>query len=348
MGEQMNMEKYGVGIIGTGWVAGEHARAYQGNPHTQLRAVCGRTRAKAKVFAQAMQADCEVYDDCAAMLARDDIDIVSIATPPDCHCEQAVAAARAGKHLLLEKAMATTLDDARAIRDAVAASGVKSVVSFVLRWNPLFNIIKTQLKDDAVGKVFLGEVDYYHGIGPWYKQYGWNIKKDVGVSALLSAGCHAVDALRWFMGGRIVEVMQYATFNRGVDFSDYEYAPTSCTLCKFEDGRVGKVTAAIACVQPYVFNITLVGAHGTIRNNQIFSKLKYPGQTGWTTVPTILPDSSDIPQHPFIGEAAHLVNCIQFDEESFVSVADAYITHEVCFAADMSGTTGQPVALPLP
>ncbi len=342
------MEKFGVGVIGSGWVAGEHVRAFRANPHTDIKAVCGRNKAKTEAFLRKHGLDCAAHIDQDELLARDDVDIVSIATTPDCHGRDAVAAAQAGKHILLEKAMAVSLEEARAVRNAVREAGVKTVVSFVLRWNPLFKIIKTQLADDLLGKVCLGEVDYFHGIGPWYKQYAWNIKKDIGVSALLSSGCHAVDALRWFMGGNIVEVMQYATHARGVDFSDYEFAPTSCTICKFADGRVGKVTAAIACVQPYVFNINLVGEHGAVRNNLFFSKTKYPGQTGWASVPTILPDSGDPSHHPFTEEVAHLVRCIQFDEESHVNVEDAYITHEVCFAADLSGRTGMPVALPLP
>ena len=338
----------GVGIVGTGWVSGEHIRAFEDNPHTEVRALCSRSEARAKAKAAEYGVRCEVFTDYAKMIAQDGIDVVAIATPPDCHREQAVAAAQAGKHLLLEKAMATTLEDARAIRDAVAEAGVKSVVSFVLRWNPLFDIIKAQLADNAIGNVFLGEVDYFHGIGPWYKQYGWNVKKEVGVSSLLSAGCHAVDALRWFMGGDVVEVFQYATFGKGPDFAEYEYNPTSCTVCRFSDGRIGKAASSIECIQPYVFNINLVGTHGTIKNNLIYSKTKLPGQTGWAEVPTVLPDSGDVTHHSFTLEAAHLVDCILHDKESHVNVADAYTTHEICFAADLSGQSGQPVRLPLP
>lgn len=342
------MSEMGVGIVGTGWVAGEHIRAFEENPHTEVVALCSRTEAGARAKAEACGVQCGIFTDFGKMLGQDGIDIVSIATPPHVHREEAVAAAEAGKHLLLEKAMATTLEDARAIRDAVAKSGVKSVVSFVLRWNPLFEIIKTQLADSALGDVFLGEVDYFHGIGPWYKQYAWNVKKEVGVSSLLSAGCHAVDALRWFMGGEITEVFQYATFGKGPDFKDYEYNPTSCTLCQFSDGRVGKAASSIECIQPYVFNINLVGTHGTIKNNLLYSKKKYPGQTSWVEIPTILPDSGDVTHHPFTLEAAHFVDCILNDEESHVSVADAYTTHEICFAADLSGQEGRPVKLPLP
>lgn len=342
------MNQLGVGIIGTGWVSGEHVRAFETDPRSRVVAICGRSEGKARAKMEECGIHCELYDDYAAMIARDDIQIVAIASPPHVHRDHAVAAAKAGKHLFLEKAMAVNLEDCRAIRDAVAEAGVKSVVSFVLRWNPLFDIIKSQIADDTVGRIFYGEVDYFHGIGPWYGQYHWNVKKEIGGSSLLSAGCHSLDALRYFMGGDVAEVTQYATTICGADFKEYEYAPTTVTILKFADGRIGKVASCIACRQPYVFNINLVGEHGTINNNKIFSTTKYPGQTHWTEVPTILPDSGDVTHHPFSAEASHLLDCIENNSESHCNVADAYITHEVVLAADESGASGKPVPLPLP
>lgn len=341
------MAQMGVGIVGTGWVSGEHIRAFEVNANTKVIALCGRTKDAAKAKAAECGIECEVFDNYEKMLAHPDVKIVSIATPPHLHKDEAVAAAQAGKHIMLEKAMATTIEDTKAIRDAVAKAKVKSVVNFVLRWNPLFEIIKAQIADDAIGEIMMGEVDYFHGIGPWYKQFAWNIKKDVGVSSLMSAGCHALDGLRWFMGGEIEEVFQYATYGKGEPFKGYEYAPTTCTLLKFKDGRIGKVASCIECIQPYVFNINLVGAHGTIKNNNIYSKKKMAGQTSWATVPTILPDSGDVTHHPFVHEAAHLVDCILANTESHCNVADAYKTHEAVFAADLSGKEGKPVKLPL-
>ncbi|MBX7254741.1 MAG: Gfo/Idh/MocA family oxidoreductase [Candidatus Hydrogenedentes bacterium] len=342
------MSTLGVGVVGAGWVAGEYIRAADANPDTKLIGICARKERAARDKAAECGAKCDIFTDLDKMLALPDIDIVVVATPPNVHREQAVAAADAGKHLVLEKAMSTTLEDARAIRDAVAKAGVKSVVSFVLRWNPLFEIIKTQLADNAIGSVFLGEVDYFHGIGPWYKQFAWNVKKEVGGSSLLSAGCHAMDALRWFMGGDIVEVFQYSGGGKYGDLAAYEYDPTSVTICKFADGRMGKVASCIECIQPYVFNINLVGTQGTIRNNLLYSKPKMPGQTGWATIPTIMPDSGDVTHHPFQIELSHLLDCIKSGKESHCNVADAYKTHEVCFAADLSGKEGRPVKLPLP
>jgi len=338
--------KYGVGIVGTGWVAGEHVRAFETDPRSAVRAICGTSVAKAEALGSRCAGPCAAYDDFGRMLSDPNVDIVVIATPSNLHAEQAIAAARAGKHVFLEKAMATTLDDARAVRDAIGEAGVRSVVSFVLRWNPLFELIKAQIADNTIGRVFLGEVDYFHGIGPWYKQYSWNVRADMGVSSLLSAGCHAVDAVRWFMGGEVAEVTQYATRGDAPDFAAYEYAPTSVTIMRFADGRVGKATSCIECVQPYVFGINLVGTEGTIRNDRVYSKTKFPGQTSWAHIPTILPDSGDVTHHPFSDEAAHLLDCIDQGVESHCNAADAWKSHAVCFAADQSGAEGRPVETP--
>ena len=339
--------KLGVATIGTGWVSGEHIRAYKSNPNTEIRALCALTKELGQAKAAECGLDVPIYTDYNKMFKEVDLDLVTVATPPNLHREHAIAIAQAGKHLMLEKPMATTYEDACAIRDAVAKAGVKSVVSFVLRWNPLFEIIKTQLADNTIGKLFLGEVDYYHGIGPWYAQYGWNVTKDVGVSSLLSAGCHAADAVRWFMGGEVAEVFQYGTFAKGPDFKEYQYNPTTCTVMRFTDGRLGKVTSCIECIQPYVFSINLVGTEGTIKNNQIYSRTKMRGQTTWAQVPTIMPDSGDVSHHPFTHEAAHLVDCILNNKESHCNVVDALKSHEICFAADRSGKEGKPVKLPL-
>jgi predicted dehydrogenase len=281
------------------------------------------------------------------LLADPNVDIVSICTPNHLHVAEGIKAARAGKHILMEKPIALNLQGLCDLRQAVHEAQVKTVVSFVLRWNPLFQTIKSLLADDAVGRVFYAEVDYYHGIGPWYGQFGWNVKKDIGGSSLLSAGCHAVDGLRWFVESEIVEVSAYSTRGDGAPFDQYEYDPTQVFVARFANGAIGKVASSLESKMPYVFNIQLLGDKGSIRNNQVYSKAKYPGQTDFVTVPTILPDSGDVTHHPFQGELDHLVECIVNDVESHANIEDAYVTHEVCLAADLSAQEGRPVKLPL-
>lgn len=340
------MKELGVGIIGSGWVAGSHIQAFEANPHTEVRAIVSRDKARAAARAAELKlAHCRPFDRLAEMLASPDIHIVSIATPHHLHVEQGVAAAQAGKHLMLEKPVALDLAGLRKLQAAVRAAKVKTVVCFVLRWNPLFETIKAMLKDDVVGSLLYAEVDYFHGLGPQYAQYEWNVKKEIGGSSLLTGGCHAVDGLRWFMGKRAVEVSALSNFSPHNPLK-YEYEPNSVTLVRFEDGTVGKTASSVECVMPYFFNILLLGEKGSVRNNQVFSK-RWVGQTGWATIPTILPDSGDVSHHPFKDQVSHFVDCILNDRESHANLEDAALTHEICFASEISAREKRPVALPL-
>ena len=336
----------GVAIVGTGWVSGEHIRAFQANPNTEVRAIVSRDKARAATkAAQHNLPGTRACDHLEEVLEDPTIHVVSICTPHHLHVAQGVATARAGKHLLLEKPVALDLMGLRELQAAVRTAGVKTLVSFVLRWNPLFETIRALLADGVVGRLFYCEVDYLHGIGPWYAQYAWNVKREIGGSSLLTGGCHAVDGLRWFVGGRATEVFGYANYSVQNPLN-YEYEPNSVTLVKFEDGTVGKVASSVECVMPYVFNIELLGDEGTIRNNQVFSK-RWVGQKGWATIPTILPDSGDVSHHPFSEEVNHFVECILQNRESHANLEDAALTHEICFASEISSRQGRPVSLPL-
>ena len=82
---------------------------------------------------------------------------------------------------------------------------------------------KAIIDKGLLGSIHYGEIDYYHGVGPWFGQYRWTVKKRAGGSSLLSAGCHALDALRGCMDGEVVEVSSYATQSQHKYFKKYEY-----------------------------------------------------------------------------------------------------------------------------
>jgi predicted dehydrogenase len=330
----------GVAIIGAGWVSGEHIRAYQANPHTRVVGIFTRTPDRARQRIAEFGLDgARVYDSFDQALADPDVHLVSICSPPNEHPAQTIAAARAGKHLLIEKAVANNIADLRAMCQAVREANVRTVVSFVLRWNPQFQLLTRLLDQEAIGKVFYAEVDYWHAIGPWYAQYAWNVKREVAGSALLSAGCHAVDAIRWFVRDEIVEVSAYS--NRVNQ--EYEYDTNIVAAVKFAGGAIGKISTSLDVSGPYMFNIDLLGEKGTIRDNRIMAKAHFPGQTDWIEVPTIRPDSGDVTHHPFQGEIDHFVECVLTGTESHVSLFDAAKTHEVCYAMDLSAAEGRAV-----
>lgn len=259
--------------------------------------------------------------------------------------EQATQAAEAGAQLALEKPAAMNREELQTLRECVQRNGTKSVVSFVLRWNPLFSIIRSLLDQGSIGQIYYGEVDYYHGIGPWYGQFRWNKTRAAGGNSLLSAGCHSVDAIVWFMGARVTEVRAVSTRSNAASYKDYEYDPTLVTLLTFDNGHVGKVASCIECAAPYMFPIRLFGTEGTIRDNHLYAPNKLPGQTGFATIPTILPDSGDVTHHPFQGEIDHLVECLDRGEDTSVPIEYAAHIMEICFAAEESAQRGEAIRI---
>ena len=94
--------------------------------------------------------------------------MVFLATPNNLHSRQTIAAAQAGKHLLIEKPAALDVDSLERSIAAVERAGITSLVGFVLHWNPMFDMIKSQLRADLLGRVFYAEVNYWHQVGDWY------------------------------------------------------------------------------------------------------------------------------------------------------------------------------------
>ena len=145
----------------------------------------------------------------------------------------------------------------------------------------MFETTKKLLADDAIGKLMYLECDYWHWIGPHYGQYTWSRTKEAGGSSLLSAGCHAVDALRWF-GGDIVEVFGYTAPH--FEGSDYEFEPNMVALLRFANGATGKVSSLLECTTPYIFNVKLFGEKGTIRNNKVYPPRSIPDSSTTSSI----------------------------------------------------------------
>src|SRR4051812_47356519 len=142
----------GAAIFGAGWVAGEHARAYQKCERTRLVAVGSRKAESARKCAEyAGVSDAFITTDFSALLARPDVDIISITTPPDLHPELTIRAAKAGKHICLEKPIALDWKSCLEMQQAVRKSKVKSIVSFCLRWNPSLLNTRTMIDKGAIG-----------------------------------------------------------------------------------------------------------------------------------------------------------------------------------------------------
>jgi predicted dehydrogenase len=334
-----------VGIVGMGWVAGAHIETFKNVEGANVTAVCSRRELDANELEAQFGTPIKVYNDYDQMVA--DVDVVDVCTPHPQHPEQAIAAANAGKHVIIEKPIAIDWDSACGVRDAIHKANVKSCVCFEVRFCGQFLMTKSVIDQGLLGDVHYGETDYYHGIGPWYGQYGWNIKKDMGGSSLLTAGCHALDALLMCMGDEVEEVTSYETKSSSEHFQPYEYATTSVTIMKFKNGGVGKVASVIDCLQPYYFHLHLVGSHGSMLDNKFYSS-KIAGITKdkWSTLDAPLIDSGDVNDHPYQPQFQAFVESIENGTTMPLTDFDtAFESHRVVFAADRSAAEGRPVKI---
>jgi len=360
----MNGDKYGVLVVGAGWVSTQHIAAYLNNPHAVVVAVCDRQIETArKRIDEAGLKDVAIYEDLNQALKHPGVDVVSICTPQHVHCQCVLAAARAGKHMIIEKPVGISLDELQQMRDAVRQAGVKTVVSFVLRWNPLFQTLKAMIAKNALGQPYYVETDYLSYNGSWWS--GWNDARTLkqGVSASLVGGCHAIDALRWFAAAgefeaaTPVEVFAVSGGRRKGQTREYDFRSNSwienappmeydgleVALVTFDNGAIGKVSVNAECIMPYRFPIRIFGTAGTVLDNRIWSH----GNSDWTELSAISPDSNDVSHHPFQAEIDHFLDCLRNNRSSHCDLESAIKTHEIVFAAMESARSHQPVQLPL-
>ena len=361
--------KLGVAVCGIGWCASQHIAAFLRNPHAEITWLCardaGRARANLAKYGIALP-DARITTRYEDVLDAADVDIVSIATPNHLHAEEAAAAARAGKHLLLEKPTGLDTSELILVRDAVRRAGVRTIVSFELRYNPFLKLARWLRAAGWLGEIRFARAQYLSRVTDWYSGWEWVRTKASGRSHLLAAGCHAVDALRWCSGLEPTSVAAFHTrFTAG-----YEYPTSIVVNMTLEGGALGHVTSSTDFMLPYSFLVELMGDRATLRQDLLqsldapidlerlaaanpFPDVRFEAAADSSGRPAVrvictMPDSADVAHHPFQDEIDELVACVLENRDTSIDVFDAQKTMEVCLAADRSADLGGvPVSLPL-
>ncbi len=178
-----------------------------------LVAVYSRDMGRAEAFAEQHGAQA-AYDDLDSLLADSRVDAAFISSPNALHAQHGIAAARAGKHLLVEKPMTTTLEDAVSLVQACRNNGVKLGVGFELRHHPGHIFVREQISSGALGRITLANAQWGFGVRgqdtpaprtglrEWWGQPGLM----GGAAAMMGTGVHAVDLLRFLLEQEVVEV----------------------------------------------------------------------------------------------------------------------------------------------
>ncbi len=195
------MKTIRMGIVGAGVWGANHASIYREHPGVELVAVCDRDAARAKAVAQEYGAP-EVYTDYADMAKKSGIDAVAIVTPDFLHADIAVDFAAQGKHMLIEKPLATTARDADRIVDAVKRAGVRCMVDLHNRWNPPFNSAKRQIASGALGEPYCAYIRLNDIKWVATDMLSWSAKSSI----LWFLGSHSLDTLRWLFDDEVKRV----------------------------------------------------------------------------------------------------------------------------------------------
>ena len=233
---------HGFGIIGTGMIAHFHAKAIQAIPGARLVGCFNHAAGRAESFGQ--EYGCRAYSTLADLLADPEIQIVTICTPSGAHMEPAIAAAQAGKHVLVEKPLEITLDRCDAIINACELAGVQLGAILPSRSTPANLALKQAIDTGRFGRLTLGDTyvkwwrtQQYYDSGNW--RGTWQLD---GGGAYMNQAIHNVDLLAWMMG----EVTEVIGMTATLAHERIEVEDVGSAIVKFKNGAIGTLQATTA------------------------------------------------------------------------------------------------------
>jgi len=197
---------------------------------------------------------------------------VVIATPSDTHAAMTIAAARAGKSILLEKPAALDEASLGEMLAAVNDNGVLCQVNMILRWHPMIESIVNLRDRGALGDVNMVEADFIFGELEG-REPEWARTQAAGGNLHLYAGCHPYDQLEWLMGDKITEVCAVSSRHSAA----WEFDVTSTAVFRFAGGGLGRATVTLEAASPYRFGVRVFGTNGTVVDNTVCLPTEHGG-----------------------------------------------------------------------
>lgn len=320
-----------VGVIGAGKIGHIHAQGYRQLPSVRIAAVADVDERAGRAFAQEFGAN--YYRDYRRLLEAD-VDAVSIGVPDRLHYPVAIAAAEAGKHVLLEKPMCASLAEADRIIAAYRERGLKLMLAFRHRYHAEIQMAKRIIDAGRLGCPVTA-LDALSGGGPagsgaWTPWY-WDKNLAVG-GILTSAGIHGIDRMRWLIGSNVEEVHGYmGTFGHEGELEDNLVASL-----RFESGAIGSIVQNFNFFTlPGKYDLELYGTRGAIR---IRSGKSFEFAASDSHVVTSI-ERDD----PFSKEVAEFIAAIVEDREPAITGEDGKISLATVLAIYRSAETGRPV-----
>lgn len=320
----------GVGIIGAGWWAGEHARAVSAVPGLRLLAVSSRRPERLAAFRQAHGDAIEGYDDYRRLLERRDVDAVAIAVPHDAHAAIAIAALEAGKHVLLEKPMARDREECAAIADAARRGSGVFMLGLTHHFTPTVAAAKAIVAEGGLGAIVAGFCALTQTWG-WDRRPPFYRDRALGGGVWLTLGVHFVDRLLWLIDSDVVAVKGVLA-RRFHAPHEHQADDAATVLLHFADGATGTLVLAGYRAGPAWSETRLIGERGGLRLDD--AGLAVSHGAGWQPVAT--PETD-----PMTLEWVAFARAIAENTLPPVSLEHALRVMDVVFTAEESAATGR-------
>ena len=254
-----------IGVTGSGFMGRTHVEAAKRAANAEIVAVAGGSRS------EGLAADYGIdwEQDTGALIARDDIDAVAITTPHHVHIEEAMQAAEAGKHALIEKPLATSVDDCDRMIEAFNSRGLTLAVGYHQRFRQSNQTVQNLIADGAIGKVRCIQMSALFDISALRSDEGfggaWNWWTDPRSKGhILNSGPHNIDLCRWWTGQDICRV----TAHCGTFREENPNENTTMALWHFNDGLMAQFWSSSVCPTPGFdnedFRFRIMGDEGVI------------------------------------------------------------------------------------
>jgi UDP-N-acetyl-2-amino-2-deoxyglucuronate dehydrogenase len=334
-------------LVGCGVIAPVHARSIDELPDAKLVAVCDILPEKAHLLSAFYPAD--EYIDYHEMLLRDDVDVVVVLTPSGLHAEVGIAAAEAGKHVIVEKPMDVSLAKADALIAACRKAGVKLCSISQHRFDPAVIALKQAVMAGQLGQLnFGGSHTKWYRSQEYYDSGSWRGTWELdGGGALINQSIHYVDLLQYVLGP--VEELHAYCSSRAHERIEVE--DIAVAAVKFRSGAIGLLEGSTAAYPGFVARLDVYGTNGSviIENDQITqwqmrSEIPCPvepepsGFIGGTS-------SKDIWHLSHKRQIADMIAAIRADREPLVNGLEGRKPLEIVLAVYESARTGKTVRL---
>jgi len=252
----------GFAIVGCGMIARFHARALAEVPNSKLVALVSRGGNNAHKMREELQLDCSIHDDLREALAKPEVHVVIVATPSGAHMEPSVAAAEAGKHVVVEKPLEITLERCDRIIEACEKTHVKLCTIFPSRFGDANLALKSAVDAGRFGRLTLGETTCkWWRSQAYYDEGGWKGTQALdGGGALMNQAIHNVDLLQWMMG----RVTHVNAFTGMLTHERIEVEDTAVACLRFANGALGVIQAATSAFPGLPKTIAVHGDAGSV------------------------------------------------------------------------------------